>query len=65
MIDYKLSKSSLSLDEIEAVLAQARDERAKAMREMLSALPGLFKRLVAHKGPAARHLPQHGALARG
>ena len=65
MIDRNLTKGSFSLDEMEAVLSRARDERAKAMRKMLGALPGLFKRLVAHKGPAAQHVPQHGALARG
>jgi hypothetical protein len=63
MNSHDFPESQLSRAEIEALLARARAEQRKAMREMLSELPALIKRLVAHLRPNRQHLPQTGARA--
>jgi hypothetical protein len=47
---------------IDAILRQARAERAEAMRAELAALPGLLKRLIAHFRPIRERTPQTRAL---
>ena len=56
-------ESQLSRAEIEAMLALTRAEQMRAMRQMLSELPSLFKRLAARLRPNRQCLPQAGAWA--
>ena len=53
----------ISLADIEAVVQQARDARAEAMRATLGQVPVLFKRLAGWLRPNRGQLPQCGAWA--
>ena len=63
MTHYDFTQGPLSAAELDAVLAQARIERAEAMHQMLSAFAAWVKRLAAHLKPAGEQLPQAGAWA--
>jgi urease accessory protein UreH len=63
MNSHDFPESQFSRAEIEGLLARARAEQTKAMREMLSELPALIKRLVARLRPNRQHLPQTRACA--
>ncbi len=55
--------ASISPSQIDAVVRQARAERAEAMRVALAALPAKFKQLVGSFRPASQAVPHKGALA--
>ena len=65
--EKRIPSNSISLDEIEAIVSQARAYRAEITRETVGKLLGqvavLFKRLAAHLRPSQKHLPQSGAWA--
>jgi hypothetical protein len=63
MNSHDFPEIQLSRAEIEALLARARAEQRKAMRDMLSELPALLKRLVARPRLNRQRLPQTGACA--
>ncbi len=55
--------SSISPASIEAILRQARADRAQVMRQELAELPALFRRLVAYVRANGWHFPHAGARA--
>jgi len=55
--------TAISLADIEAVVQQARDARAVAMRAALGQVSVLFKRLAGRLRPNRGQLPQCGAWA--
>jgi hypothetical protein len=58
----QISTASITPAGIEAIMLNARVQRAEAMRAALGQLPGLFKRLAARLH--GHRLPHAGALAR-
>jgi hypothetical protein len=53
----------LTLEDIDAVMRRARDDRAQVMRAMAIKAPDLFKRLAAALRPSRQRLPQAGHWA--
>lgn len=51
------------LIDVEAVMRQARGDRAKSMRSAMANVPALLKRLTATLRPNRQRLPQTGAWA--
>jgi len=57
------SPTVLTLDDINAMIARARSDRAEGIRELMSELPAQLSRLMARLRPNRRRLPQSGAWA--
>lgn len=55
--------AAISPSAIEALVRQARADRAEVMRAALVQVPGLFRRFLAHMRPSRHQLPQSGAWA--
>ncbi len=56
-------RAEMTPTQVEAIVRQARAERAAAMRAAIAKLPALLKRLVTTQRPSRERLPQAGALA--
>jgi len=54
------SPTVLTLDDINAMIARARSDRAEGIRELMSKLPAQLRRLMTRLRPNRRRLPQSG-----
>lgn len=61
---FQISTANISPATIEAVIRQARADRAETIRAMAVRLPSLFSRLAARLRPSRQRLPQAGVWAR-
>lgn len=61
--DNRISAAFISPVDIDAVMIDAREERAEVMRAALAKLAPPFKRLAARIRPSRQRLPQAGAWA--
>ncbi len=62
MISHNVTKGTFSLNQLEDVLAQAREERARAMRQMLKGVPGAVQALGGAFAPGQRPLAPQRCL---
>jgi len=62
--EFRVSAATITQAGIDAVIEQARADRAEVVRAMAVRLSALFSRLVARIRPSRGHLPQTGAWAR-
>ena len=61
--EINVSHHISGLIDVEAVMRQARDDRAKSMRSALASAPALLKCIAATLRPNRQRLPQTGAWA--